>query len=72
MTTADLKRRAFELPVDEQLDLTQAPWEHASPPTDPDLSPELVQLLEARRAHVLENPDSGSTWEEVKARLKGV
>ncbi len=69
MTSADLKRHAFQLPVDEQLDLAQALWEHASPPAS-DLSPELARLLEERRAHVLANPDSGSTWEEVKARLK--
>jgi putative addiction module component (TIGR02574 family) len=71
MTTADLKRHAFQLSVEEQLDLAQALWEHASPPADPNLSPELVELLAARQQHVLKNPDAGSTWEEVKARLRG-
>lgn len=71
MTTAELRKHAFQLPVEEQLDLAQALWEHASPPTTPNLSPELVQLLTERRQHVLENPDAGSTWKEVKARLQG-
>lgn len=70
MTKADLTRRALELPIDEQLDLAQTLWEHASPPADEfALSPELAELLEERLQEARENPDAGIPWEEVKARL---
>jgi putative addiction module component (TIGR02574 family) len=69
MTKADLTRRALELPIDEQLDLAQRLWEHASPPAEFTLSPELTELLEERLQEVRENPEAGIPWEEVKARL---
>jgi putative addiction module component (TIGR02574 family) len=69
MTKADLTRRALELPVEDQLDLAQTLWEHASPPADFDLSPKLAKFLEARRQEASENPEAGLPWEEIKARL---
>lgn len=69
MTKADLTRRALELPIEEQLDLAQTLWEHASPPAEFTLSPELAELLEERLQEARENPDAGIPWEEVKARL---
>ena len=71
MTKADLTRRALELPIDEQLDLAQTLWEYASPSADFILAPELADLLESRLQEVRENPEAGTPWEEVKARLRG-
>ena len=69
MTKADLARRVLELPLDDQLDLAQEIWEHASPSTDFTLSDELKELLEARLLEARSNPEAGIPWEEVKARL---
>jgi len=69
MTRSDLTRLALELPVDEQLDLAQTLWEHASPASDFSLSAELKELLEARLLEARTNPEAGVPWEEVKARL---
>ena len=72
MTVADLTQRALELSVEEQLELAQSIWDHASPPADFDLSPELKTLLEARRLEAIANPGAGVPWHEVKARLGGM
>jgi putative addiction module component (TIGR02574 family) len=69
MTKADLTRLALELPVDERLDLAQTLWDSASPPEDFTLSQELRDLLDARLLEAEANPDTGVTWEEMKARL---
>lgn len=69
MTKADLTRHALELPLEEQLDLAQEIWEHASPAADLSLSDELKELLEARLLEARTNPEAGVPWEEVKARL---
>jgi len=69
MTKADLTRHALELPIEEQLDLAQEIWEHASPSADFSLSDELKELLEARLLEARTNPEAGIPWEEVKARL---
>lgn len=69
MTKADLTRQALELPIDEQLEIAQTLWEHASPPVDSTLTPELQELLEARYREANANPEAGISWEEMKARL---
>jgi putative addiction module component (TIGR02574 family) len=69
MTRADLARLALELPVDEQLELAQELWEHASPGTDFIVSAELKDLLEARLLEARSDPKAGVPWEEMKARL---
>lgn len=71
MTKADLTRHALELPVEEQIELAQTLWEHASPTADFTLSDELKDLLEARLFEARANPDAGLSWEDVKARLLG-
>lgn len=40
-----------------------------SAPRKLQLSPELKELLEARRQEVLENPGAGVPWDEIKSRL---
>ena len=69
MTKANLTRLALELPIEEQLDLAQELWDHASPPADFSLSPELKELLEARLHEAHANPEAGIPWTEMKARL---
>lgn len=69
MTKADLTRQALELPIDEQLEIAQTLWEHASPPVDSTLTPELEELLEARYREAHANPEAGLSWEDMKARL---
>ena len=69
MTKDDLTRIALELPIDDQLDLAQTLWDHASPPADFNLTPELAEVLETRLQEARENPEAGLPWEEVKARL---
>ena len=69
MTKADLIRQALELPLDEQLDLAQTLWEHASPEADFTLTPDLRDLLESRLLEARTNPGAGVPWEDVKARL---
>lgn len=71
MTKADLTRRALDLPIEEQLELAQTLWEHASPAADFSLSDELKNLLEARLFEARANPEAGVPWEDVKARLLG-
>ena len=70
MTMADLTRAALELSVDEQLDLAQTLWDHAAPPTDPPISPELRDLLEARLQEAERNPEAGIPWDEALSRLR--
>jgi putative addiction module component (TIGR02574 family) len=70
MTKADLTRAALELLVDEQLDLAQTLWYHASPPAEATISPELRDLLDARLKEVEQNPEAGIPWEEALARLR--
>lgn len=69
MTKSEIRQGALSLPVEDQLDLAQALWENASPPSEFELSLELKELLEARLKHAQENPDDGLTWEEVKAEV---
>ena len=70
MNKYDLTRRALELPLQEQLDLAQTLWAHASPPCDVTLSDDLEDLLGARLLEARRNPEAGVPWEEVKARLR--
>jgi putative addiction module component (TIGR02574 family) len=66
---ADLARLALELPIEEQLDLAQTQWDHASPPADFTLTPELKELIEARFREAQADPEAGIPWENIKARL---
>jgi putative addiction module component (TIGR02574 family) len=69
MMKSDLARLALELPIEEQLDLAQTLWDHASPPADFTLTPELEELLEARLREAQADPGAGIPWEDMKARL---
>jgi putative addiction module component (TIGR02574 family) len=69
MKRLDLQRQAFELPLEEQLDLAQALWDHASPPGAITSEVELAELLDARHEEALRAPEAARPWPEVKARL---
>lgn len=69
MTTAEIREQALKLTVEKQLDLAQELWKRASPEPVFSLSREVTELLEARRAEALANPEAGIPWEEVEARL---
>jgi putative addiction module component (TIGR02574 family) len=71
MTKADLTRHALELPINEQIELAQTLWEHASPEADFVLSEDLKELLEARLFEARAHPEEGIAWEEMKVRLLG-
>lgn len=69
MTKAELIQHALALPIEEQIDLAQALWDHASPPVGSALTKELQDLLEARLLEAYRHPEAGTSWKEVKARL---
>ena len=70
MTRVELQRQLMELPLEERLDLAQTLWDSAAPPPEPPaLTDEQKAVLEQRRAAFLADPDSCSSWEEIKARI---
>lgn len=69
MTKVEIVTEALKLPMEEQLELAQRLWENAAPPADHELTAELKELLEARRAEALAHPEDGISWEEAKARI---
>ena len=69
MTKPEIRQEALALPLADQIELAQALWENASPPSDVELSPELKVVLEERLEEAREHPEDGLTWEEVKAKV---
>ena len=62
--------RLLELPVEERARLAQAIWDSiAELPEEIPLTDAERRELDLRLASYLENPDSGSPWPEVKARI---
>lgn len=60
----------LKLPVQERIRLVELIWDSvAAIPEDVEISPELRTELEARLAEFEENPEAGSSWEQVKSRL---
>ncbi len=54
----------------ERIELVEQIWESvAASPADVDLTAEQLAELESRWQAFLKNPEAGSTWEDVKARL---
>ena len=61
----------LELPVQERIRLVELIWDSvAAVPEAVKISPELKAELEARLREFEENPATGYSWEQVKARLK--
>jgi len=60
----------LSLPVDERLELVSAIWD--SIPNDPEsvpLSARQRQMLDERLEDLKKNPEAGSSWSEVRARI---
>jgi len=67
---ADQIPQLNELSTDQKVELIEELWEQIS--ADESNFPfreDHLRILEERRAEYLANPDSTSSWEEVKARL---
>ena len=61
----------LELPVQERIQLVEIIWESiAAVPHTIEVSPELKIELEARLADFERDPESGYSWDQVKAHLK--
>lgn len=59
------------LPVQERIQLVEVIWESiAAVPHAIDVSPDLKIELQARLADFERNPESGYSWDQVKAQLK--
>ena len=63
--------QVFELTISEKLQLLEDLWDSIS------LTPEQIPILDwqkdeldKRKAAYLKNPDSGSSWESVKERIR--
>ena len=60
----------FQLPVEERIRLAQAIWESvASSPDQVQLTKAQVKELDRCYDEYLNDPDEGSAWNDVKARL---
>ena len=60
----------LNLSVEERIELVGEIWNSiAAVPEKVELSPEVRELLESRLEEFRRNPNSGASWEEVKARL---
>jgi putative addiction module component (TIGR02574 family) len=71
MTRAFLTEAAAKLSVPERIELVEAIWDTVPSDLDAIPLPESHRVeLERRLADLEENPDAGSPWEEVRARLE--
>jgi putative addiction module component (TIGR02574 family) len=68
---AQLLEQAAKLSVNERIELVEAIWDtvHESQNELP-LTAAQIALLEQRLTAYRENPQAGSPWEEVRARLE--
>ena len=61
---------AFQLPIEERIRLAQALWESvAAQPGRVPITAAQVRELDRCYDEYLSDPDDGSSWSEVKARL---
>lgn len=62
----------LKLSESERILMAEAIWDSiASKDKEFELTDDLKELLDQRLAEHEKNPATGSTWEEVKARIKG-
>ncbi len=69
MRRPELWTELMELTPEERLELAQDLWDSVAPRDVPPLTPEQKEELDRRYAEHLRDPDRGSKWEDVKARL---
>ncbi|MEP7008937.1 MAG: addiction module protein [Acidobacteriota bacterium] len=68
MVTRDLKRLVLRLPAEDRQELAEALWDSLE--TEPATLPAWQrQILQTRLAELEANPEAGSSWEEVEARI---
>ncbi len=66
----DIERELLQLPVCERLRLVEAIWESiAECPEQLDLTEDQREELDRRLEAYRKDPDAGSPWAEVKARV---
>ena len=69
--TKSLLAEASKLSISERIELVEAIWDTIGPEANTMPLPESHRAeLERRLADLDENPDAGSSWEEVRARLE--
>jgi len=68
---ANILKEALKLPDVEKLELIGDLWDSLSHPNDIPLTEEQKKELDKRLEDYYKNPESGSSWEEVKARILG-
>ncbi len=68
MVTLELRQTVLKLPVEDRQELAEALWDslEIEPATLPSWQRQMVQ---ARLAELEANPEAGSSWEEVEARI---
>ncbi|MBZ0204637.1 MAG: addiction module protein [Ignavibacteria bacterium] len=67
----NILKEALKLPDSEKLELIEDLWESLSKPEEIPLTDEQKEELDRRLKAHFRNPNSGSSWEEVKAELLG-
>ena len=65
----DLLKELLKLPPAERIDIAMELWDSIAPEDMPPLTAEQMAELDRRLADHESNPDRGSPWEEVRARL---
>lgn len=61
-----------ELSEDDKRQLIDELWTEMDGDPDSGVSPEIIELLDRRMEDYRRNPDSASSWDEVKQRLKAL
>jgi len=67
--TRSLLSELLELSPAERIQLAQDLWESIKPEEMPPLTAEQTPEMERRYAEHVRNPETASTWDDVKARL---
>lgn len=65
----NILKEALKLPDTEKLDLIEDLWKSLTKPDEIQLSARQKEELDRRLESHYRNPESGSSWEEVKQRL---
>ncbi len=68
MVTLELRQQVLELPAKDRQELAEALWDSLE--SEPSALPAWQQeILQSRLAELEANPELGSSWEEVEARI---
>ena len=64
-----LLKELLELSPAERIELAEDLWDSIEPEEMPPLTAEQMQEIERRYTELVQHPDRGSRWEDVKTRL---